>query len=446
MRQLNRLLLSLTCASLCACQPYTALTLNQDEHTAAWRNRRVDESVERFAQRVTSLVEEGAYDPGDGINATEAAAIALVFNSNLRVARLKAGIKSLGAAEAGRWDDPQFNLDMLRVTKSVQHPWIAGAGINFSVPLSGRLETEKKLASAEAAAELHRVLDAEWSVVLKVRQAWVQWAAAIQRITLTEQYLKQIDAILTLAARQRQANKIGVTDERILRIERATQSGQLKTLQSLAQRHELQLKMLMGLTPNAEINLTPSLKPAAIKAADIHPRLAVAQADFDSADHAFRHEIQKQYPDLKIGPLAEEENASTRVGVGIGVPLPLFNQNRRAIAETRAARDTAKAVYEAEYESLVAQFAQAQLDVDAAHSRREYLEKTVAPLVDQQTSDLQRLGKLGDFDVLVVLDALTRTHETKLEIVSALIDEAIARDTLMSLDQFRKEDPEEDQK
>jgi hypothetical protein len=125
----------------------------------------------------------------------------------------------------------------------------------------------------------------------------------------------------------------------------------------------------------------------------------------------------------------------------------LFNANRRAIAEARANREAARAAAEGEYERLLAEAWVAQTQVDAARRRLAYVEKELAPLADQQVTDAQRLGQLGDFNTLVLLESLKTAHEAKLEVLEARLDlalssrrlEAVVESELLEVRQVQEE-------
>lgn len=439
--------------SMLGCQAYEPLSLDLDSHDQAWSNRLSDAgsgdggsdgNVKAYAEQLAQLNATNAvtFDASDGLSLPEAELVALLFNAELRAARLSAKVPRLGAAEAGRWADPELDFDLLRIADSVKDPWIVGASLSFTIPLSGRLNIEKDKALADADVEWRRVLLAEWKAIIKLRVAWNHWSGTTQRITLVEQYLKQLDGVVGIAEKQRQANRIGAPQLRVLQLEKVTRVGQLNALHNHEKRERLALKAMLGLTPQAAFELHPTIaverpvKDTAAHVAELRTnnlQLAVAKAAFDVADVSHRLEIRKQYPDLVIGPGYEFEEGVSRGGVVLSLPIPLLNRNSRAIAESRATRDAAKAAYESEYERLVATLAQAELGVAAARSRSQYLEATVAPMVDAQMKDLQRLASLGDLDVLVILDALTRTLETKTQVLDAKVEEAKAVNELRSL-------------
>ena len=229
---------------------------------------------------------------------------------------------------------------------------------------------------------------------------------------------------------------------RVIEIEQARRLGELEALRSDRVRQELALKKLMGLTPDAELTLLPALSPDSPtpgpdverqRLRELSPDLALAGARYKTAERDLQLEIRKQYPDLKVGPSYENEAGQARLGGGVGVSLPLWNRNRRAIAESRAARDAALGAYHARYESLVADLAAARAEHQAAADRIAWLSDRVAPMADLQLRDLRKLGELGDMDVLILKDALSSVLEAKGQILDARLRRAQASTTIQSL-------------
>ena len=145
------LLLACPC-TLVACQRYRPRPLDLPRHHAAVEAR--DPSATDVVAYANGLAAvsggAGTYDPSDGLSLDEAEVVALYFNPQLRVARLRADVPRFGAAEAGRWQDPEFGIDAERIIESVEHPWVLGGTLSFTIPLSGRLGVEKEQARAEA--------------------------------------------------------------------------------------------------------------------------------------------------------------------------------------------------------------------------------------------------------------------------------------------------------
>ena len=439
MNMLRRLLPLVACPLLLsACQRYAPVPLDLAAHRAnvAARDPSAGEVVEYAKRLAATRASPAAYDPADGLSLDEAEAVALFFNSELRVVRLRADVPRVGAAEAGRWEDPELGIDAERIVESVEHPWVLGGTLSFTVPLSGRLGIEKEKARAEATAAGLRALAEERRVLAELRAEWVRWSAATERAALTRRLLDGLAGVVTRAERLREAGELGPVDARLFQIEQAKQAARLHGFEADARAAEVRLKTRLGLVPTAGVKLIPSLSlpspspfpgdEALASALAGHPRLRVTRAEYEVAERTFKLEIRRQYPDLKIGGGFGTDEGDERVLFGAGLPLPLFNANRRAIAEARAARDVARAAAEGDYEQLLGEFVAARVRLDGARTRLEYVERELAPLADRQVEDAVRLGRAGEFSALVLLEALRTAHEAKLEVLDARLDAGLA--------------------
>jgi hypothetical protein len=58
--------------------------------------------------------------------------------------------------------------------------------------------------------------------------------------------------------------------------------------------------------------------------------------------------------------------------------------------------------------------------------RRENLEREVIPLVREQIREIKALAALGEFDSLLLLEAITRAIETRRDILEARLEESRA--------------------
>jgi outer membrane protein, heavy metal efflux system len=443
MSKLRCLVLILIPVVLSACQRYSHAPLDLTAHHAAIADRNpAAAEVVGYANRLSVLGQLPAtYDPGDGLTLNEAEVVALFFNPDLRLIRLKAEVPRVGAAEAGRWEDPELNIDAERILQSVAHPLVLGGTLGFTIPLSGRLGVEREKARTEATAARLRALAEERRVLAELRADWANWSAASERAALTRQVITDLDVVVGNAEQLRQAGELGPVDARLLRIERVNQTAKLQGYEADAREAEFKLKARLGLVPTISVKLLPAISASPVRNSDAdvptlvaeHPRLRVALAEYEVAERTLKLEIQKQYPDLRIGGGFGTDEGDERVLFGAGLPLPLFNANRRSIAEARASRDVSRAAAEAEYEHLLAEASVAQAHLDAARERLAYVEKELAPLADQQVNDARRLGKLGEFDTLVLLEAIRTGHEAKLAILDARLNVALGTSRLNAL-------------
>lgn len=474
------LLLAAPLALAAGCAQYQRSPLNLDGYLQSWTGRTADcQPVRDYARKLTRTddPDSATFDLDDGLTLSEAEAIALYFNPDLRLARARAEVPLAGAKEAGWWPDPSIEASLLRFTdrgsptrfrlngpsidgvnlgglestpfgfrrvesESIEDPYIVGASLSLTIPISGRLAVEKDLAWSQYDAAWRDIAVREWQLVENLRTTWREWSAASERLRLTQEYLARLEVVADNTHQLAGVGELPPTDARLIRIELARQQTTLIAVQLQEERGRLKLLAMMGLPPDCPVQCAPDLNvpPVHVPGKDwrkvllaSHPRLKAAQADYETAEQSLRLEIREQYPDLDIGPSYSFEEGFSRLGMGVGFKLPLWNRNRRAVAEAIAAREAARVRAQTQLESAVSAYRRAQADLEAAHDRRRTLTQTVAPLVDQQVDDTRKLLDVGEVDILLLRDALSTSFQTKLDIVEAAAAEAVAADTLRTM-------------
>jgi len=419
-------------AALAGCQSYEAKPLDLDAHLREWSSRAIDsEDVREFSRR---LGVEGAGAGGSGIGQREAEAVALAFNVELRSRRAAAATALAAAEHAGLWDDPRLSLDALHVTESLADPWVIGGTVGFTIPLSGRLPVERALADAEHDLALRRVAEAEWAVASALRRTWAEWSAARLRGDLLGELIARVEAIVGVVERLEEAQALSRLEARLFKMELISRRSERVLVEARAAQLELAIKAIMGLTPDAAIELEAELaawtiEPLEGEAAALdarNPQLAASRAAYDVAEHNLHREIRRQYPDLQLGPAYEWDEGQNKIGLGAGLPLPILNANKQGIAEARAEREAARIAHEAALERLVSDHRQAELSHKASSAARAMVERDLLPLAQAQIDDERRLAELGELNVLLTLESLVRANETKLQLIEARLAEALA--------------------
>jgi outer membrane protein TolC len=460
---------------LAGCAQYRRQPLTLDRYAEDWMAQEIDvESVRQFSARLADTEQAETFNANDGLSLAEAEAVALMLNPHLRVARAQAEVPLAGAREAGWWPDPEFQAQVLRYLDRgrktrfrlqgpsfdganagglettppgfrrvegdyIEDPWIVGASLSLTIPLSGRLAVEKDLAWSQYSATWRQILIAEWELLTRLRAAWLEWSLTNQQIALTRDYLVRLREVMESADRLAAAGELKPTDARVLLIELSRQRMALQALEAEAEQQRLELFAMLGMASEAPITLEPDLFVPEIGVANDErrsallrsdPRLRAAQADYEAAEQRLRLEIRKQYPDLTIGPGYSFEEGFSRLGFGFGFPIPLWNRNRQAIAEAIAEREAARTRAETQVELVFAEWAQAEARLRAAEERRALLLNEVAPLVDRQVQETRKLLGLGEIDVLLLREALSASLKTKMDILEATLAEALAADAL----------------
>lgn len=423
------------------CQSYEPRPLDLPAARQAWENRSPsDENVRQFAQRLTNAEHASGrrhaepFNPADGLTLAEAEPVALVFNRDLRLARLQANVTRATAENAGRWEDPIAGLDIERIVSGVSEPWVIAGTVGLTLPVSGRLAVERERASAEHDAQLRRLVAREWATRAALRELWMEWSAQSHRARLAEEHAERLGRVVALAGQQEQAGVMTRLDARVFSVEFA--GSQADVIAARARAHELKLQLfdLLGLSPRSEVQLVESIAfqsqstnspawPAEVDAGNAE--LSVVRAEYEVAERSLRLEVRKQYPDLTIGPGYGSDQGDDRILLGVSLPVPAWNRNRQAIAEATANRELARGRFESTFEHLSGMLGIARSRYEASRAVREVIETRVIPLADEQEADVRRVAELGRVDALLLLQAIKSQHDAKVRLIDARAAESI---------------------
>jgi outer membrane protein TolC len=161
--------------------------------------------------------------------------------------------------------------------------------------------------------------------------------------------------------------------------------------------------------------------------------LARLRQAYELAEGKVQLEVRRQYPDLGLGPQIESDAGQDRFGLSLSLPLAFWNRNRKAIEEARVCRERARIAYETGWEILAGRLRSAELRREAYAAQREILQTEMVPLVDRQLAQALRLMELGEGDSLVLLESLRGAHDTKLNLIEARHQEALAGAVVLNL-------------
>lgn len=416
---------------LAGCQTYRPGKLDLPAHKESWLAwEPTHENVSSFATWLGKAPPDTKeFNLGDGLSLGEGEVVAVIFNPDLRIARLRAGVAEATAKYAGLWDDPELGIDVLKITSNVPDPWVIGSAIGFTLPVSGRLGAEKSRAEAAMHAELERVAESEWKVVRDLRDGWLSWSAQRHRLQQTEAILAELDSIIESTSQLAEEGELLKTEAALFTIERESRRAELGRLKGDVAESEQQLRAILGLSPNATLKLLPVLSAVRNLSPNEEPdktnlTLSRLQSEYEVAERTLLREIRKQYPDVVFGPQTEQDQAQTRIGFIGAIPVPILNSNKGGIAEARAEREVARAAYETEYQRIVGRLASLRARLHGIRVRRETIHDTLIPLVDRQVGDARRLLGLGEGGSLVLLESLLRAHEAKLQLIDIQLEES----------------------
>lgn len=428
---------------LSGCQSYERQPLDLNATRSVWLTRSAaDQSVRDFAATLQATQSDAtapgatSFDPTDGLTLAEAEVVAMVWNPDLRMARLEANATRAAAAHAGLWQDPVLGVDLERILSGAggANPWVSGSTIGITIPISGRLEAERALASADLASNLDRLAALEWATRSALRELWVEWSAASLRAELTEALISRLRHVASVAELQEMAGSMARVETRLFHVELAAHEAELIAHTAQQRALELQVRSMLGLAPKTPLRLVPSVTfvPRTTCMDELtqlletsNPELSAVRAEYASSEEALRLEVRKQYPDLTIGPGYGSDQGDNRVLLGVSLPIPLWNRNQQGVAKASAAREVARGRFETRYEQLASKLAVAMTRLESGRSQRELIESRVVPLADEQEADLERIAALGRVEPLLLLESLKTQHAAKNRLVEARASESI---------------------
>ena len=339
----------------------------------------------------------------------DAALVACIGNPGVNELRLKSASSANVARETGWWDDPEFEIDLNRIVQSSQHPFLMGSSLTFAIPLSGAPKLDERAAEGYAAADALAVRVAEADLAADAGAVYHRLAAAQERETALRAFTtdERLARARETAARLAESGEAKAADVSAVRRRVHDRLHALREAERETDAARADLRKLLGLAPGvrlevvAEPDADAQELAAAVSAASNslpavafvrHPRVRERLARLGASEAALEAEIRRQYPDLKIGPGFSHEEGQGRVGVVLGTTIPLWNRNRKAIAEAEGRRDEDRLAALQAWRTLVQDAASAQTRL------RRMLDHPLSEL--PQESEIEKLLEAGELDTL----------------------------------------------
>jgi outer membrane protein TolC len=159
-----------------------------------------------------------------------------------------------------------------------------------------------------------------------------------------------------------------------------------------------------------------------------HPKVSAALIRFNGTEHALHAEIRRQYPDLKLGPAYANEEGLDRFGLVAGISIPLWNRNRKGIAEAEGKREEARLSAIDTWYSLVCDVAEARANLI------RLLEHPPVPTSEREQTE--KLANAGELTPLEYLDIREEIIRFELAHADWKRDVALANAELANLEKF----------
>jgi outer membrane protein TolC len=168
--------------------------------------------------------------------------------------------------------------------------------------------------------------------------------------------------------------------------------SQLDTARHDAAKARGDLNALIGLAPDARLDLVPGASPRPLDAAaldgaltslpDRRPDLLALRAGAEAQDANVRTAIQSRFPLINLGFSHQRDNSAiVSNGLAATFVIPIFNRGRGEVAVRKATREALATERQARLDQTVADVAAARRDRDTARDTLARLEQQVPAFV-----------------------------------------------------------------
>lgn len=318
-------------AFLSSCSVYHSAPIDLNAEEASWKE----------ASRV---------DTHTSVTRNQARQIGLVMNPDLNKARLKLASSNEAAKQAGWWNDPSFSWEIEQVLQ--ENTLNMAGGLGFTIPVTGLPALEKKVAEQYKEADFWTLRQAELDFLSSLDQAWSRLAVTQRRKAVIRERLEAVRKENGMIEKLIGAGEVEFSSRQVASQRMNDAIRELQTVTETELEQKMELVKLMGLHPSAVQKLgfrteqgfqlpaaVPAPSPAALTAA---PRIKAQLATYATTETLFKTEIRRQYPELELGPAFTRDDGEKEVGGEIGFNIPLWNRNRKTIAESRGARNMSR--------------------------------------------------------------------------------------------------------
>jgi outer membrane protein TolC len=408
--------LGLLCAGLAAgCAHYQAAPLDPAASAAEFAARRISDV--KLSPDLANLMPEAerAWPPTTWDRA-QLLAVAWTRNPALEVARAQVRAASAHEITAAERPNPDLTLQS-EYARNDAYPWLYGIEAGWLLRSSKQRRLERGIAGIETANRQLELMDQAWAVRSALAASLCEWESARRRLDLTVRLATAQDQLVTLEKQRVGAGEdapveLLATEQARIQIEQ--QSAALRQAVASAQADTAKA---LGLPPEAldgvalawpEWGDPPPVSGDAERRAREQALLSradlgVAIGEYSAADSKLKLEIQRQYPELELGPGFYWDHGIAKFPFDVGFTVPM-NGNKGEIAEARAGRELAGRRMLALQADIYGQIAAAERAESIARSSAEAAVRQVETANQQRdrASLGLRLGAIGSDEQLAV--------------------------------------------
>lgn len=360
---------------------------------------------------------------------SQARQIGLVLNTELNKARLQLAASKEVAKQSGWWNDPAFSWDIKQVLQQDERTINLDGGLAFTIPVTGLPALEKQVASHYKEADYWSLRQSELDFLSSLEQQWSEWAMTTQKVHLVQKRLAELKKEETAFASLSKLGEIDLTARQIAtqRLNSALNESQSVTEAELQQRQGL--IRLLGMHPEAaslyqlkafSIDRIPSsVKAPSTEELMQSPKILSKLASYSGSETLLKTEIRKQFPEIEFGPAFTRDDGEKELGGSTGFNIPLWNRNRKGIAEAEGTRNKDRLDTVSLWKELLQATQQASSEQTMLLSHCQATFNRVSDFSSNLTK-LEKLHKIGETSLADIAEARQQVYESKLALIDSL--------------------------
>ena len=374
---------------------------------------------------------------------------AFYFHPSLEVARAQWGVARAGVKTAGGRPNPVVSAvpGYTGNPGSGVSPWIPVFSVDVPIETAGK--RGYRLAAADHLAEAARlgIQTTAWQVRSGLRNAWLDYQAAVLRAVLLRRQLELQQQTLTLLEQRLKAGVVArpeLTPTRLLQAKtsvdyaaavRAAAEARVRVAEAVGLpvkafenvSFDTSSRSILGLHPEQSQNLTD--RQARLHALLGRADLRAGLAEYQASESVLQLEIAKQYPDVHLNPGYQFDQGEHKWSLGLSLELPVLNRNQGPIAEALAKRAEAGARFLALQAKVLAEIDRA-LALRAAAFEQVARQSELTRLAQDLATSSQALFRAGAGDRLELVNAQLEASAGELATLDARIKAQQAVDQL----------------
>ncbi len=333
------------------------------------------------------------FDLSDGLSPDEAAILAVIANPKLRAVRDQKGLAQAQLLQAGILPNPQFSYSLDIPMAGATGGTVKAYGLGLNYDIVSLLTHAAKVAASQnqAAAVDLDVAWQEWQVAQVARLHLFRLAILNRQLAVAQEEEKGLQENVATLKRALNLGYVTVISQSAAQATLQKVHTQLLTIAQQRAEERLALNEALGLPPEQQIPLAPSLNLPSLPLPvfkelmqGIQERrldLLALKMGYQSQEERLREAIIAQIPKITIGFLhASDTTHVITTGFNIAIDLPIFDRNQGKVAIARATRQQLFDEYVSRLFTARADVARLLTDMAAVREQIKSVEESIATL------------------------------------------------------------------